>query len=42
MYSLDNIGWAPSQFKSSRVQKADRRDFAPEDFMDEEDKAVSV
>uniref|UniRef100_A0A8C4RZ95 G patch domain containing 1 n=1 Tax=Erpetoichthys calabaricus TaxID=27687 RepID=A0A8C4RZ95_ERPCA len=32
-------GWAPSQFISSRQQKAEKQVFQPEDFMDEEDLA---
>ncbi|CAJ1049910.1 G patch domain-containing protein 1 isoform X1 [Xyrichtys novacula] len=30
-------GWAPSTFKSSRQQKAEKHNARPEDFMDEED-----
>ncbi|RIA97331.1 hypothetical protein C1645_814221 [Glomus cerebriforme] len=30
-------GWAPSTFVSSRKNRIDRKDFKPEDFMDEED-----
>nr|CAB3250453.1 G patch domain-containing protein 1-like [Phallusia mammillata] len=31
-------GWTPSTFKSSRSKKSDRKNFAPQDFMDEEDR----
>ncbi|CAI2170542.1 14050_t:CDS:2 [Funneliformis geosporum] len=30
-------GWSPSTFVSSRKNRTDRKDFKPEDFMDEED-----
>ena len=30
------IGWAPSQFVSSRAEKANLNNRKPEDFMDEE------
>jgi len=30
------VGWAPSQFVSSRQEKASRNSLKPEDFMDEE------
>ena len=35
------IGWAPSTFVSSRKNRSDRKNFKPEDFMDEEDLEVS-
>lgn len=28
------IGWRPSEFKSSRVERAGKRSYEPEDFMD--------
>ena len=31
------VGWAPSEFRSSRTDRAKKKDARPEDFMDEED-----
>lgn len=36
------IGWTPSTFVSSRNKRSDRKDFKPEDFMDEEDLEVNI
>ena len=35
-FNVSCIGWAPSQFVSSRVEKANPNSRKPEDFMDEE------
>ncbi|RGB34806.1 hypothetical protein C1646_760111 [Rhizophagus diaphanus] len=35
-------GWTPSTFVSSRNKRSDRKDFKPEDFMDEEDLEESL
>lgn len=36
------IGWAPSTFVSTRNKRSDRKDYKPEDFMDEEDLEVNI
>ena len=33
-YSIIFIGWRPSEFKSSRTERAEKRSYEPEDYMD--------
>jgi len=34
IYYFLSIGWRPSEFKSSRAERAEKRHYEPEDFMD--------
>ncbi len=34
IHSIIFIGWRPAEFKSSRAERAEKRSYEPEDYMD--------
>jgi len=41
-YSFVFTGWRPSEFKSSRVDRAEKRSYEPEDFMDKGERITNI